>query len=466
MSDRPQRTNTYTADPVSDRYRECLFDWLAAHALLWNQLTYRRRQQYFSDDGDVWDAEHTDLYDEYAPVLGKATCQQLARKNGEAWRSDFRLLDQYHDDSNTAVTEKPSPPGYWGTRDEGYELHGLVRNDLYTFDWDEDRSTLEFGVGDVLENRYNFEHNERVTLKVRGDPQWSGDDCRLELIYEEHAAQLRVQHPVRIQPDDVQQQRQEAFAHTLDSENTTQAAAIGVGANNTLAIVTETGDTAVYHARPEFNRFQTQSERIATLNSELPDDVYTSHRIQRLYDDRSQTRDHSRDATVKHAAEWLLERNIDTIYVGDLTGVLETHWSADVNEKTHAFWSYRQLLDRIELTLGDVGITVQEVSEADSSSECPACGSSDVTRDGDSFRCHGCELDAHSDVAGAWNILQSEVGPMARPAALSAERGRDAPTDGAYWQWNDHDWIPAEFGEQSWSLDQPSISEPARSQPG
>ena len=466
MSDRPQRTNTYTADPVSDRYRECLFDWLAAHAPLWNQINYRRRQAYFNDDGDVWEAEYTDLYDEYAPVLGKATCQQLARKNSEAWRSHFRLLDQYHDDSNPAVTEKPSPPGYWGNRDEGYELHGLVRNDLYTFDWNEDRSTLEFGVGDVLEDRYDFEYNERVTLEIRGDPQWRGDDSRLELIYEEHADRLRVQHPVRIQPDNLRKQREDAFTHTLDAENTTQAAAIDVGANNTLAVVTEGGETAVYHARPEFKRFQTQSERIATIQSGLPDDVYTSHRIQRLYDDRSQTRDHIRYAAVKHATEWLLERNVDTVYIGDLTGVLETHWSTDVNEKTHAFWSHRQLLDRIELTLGDVGITVTETGEYDSSSECPECGSSDVTRDGDTFRCRDCELDAHSDVVGAWNILQSEVGPMARPAALSAERGRDAPTDGAYWQWNDHDWIPAEYGEQSWSLDQPSISEPASSQPG
>jgi putative transposase len=443
-----------------------LFDWLAAQPPLWNQITYRRRQEYFSDNGDIWDADHTDLYDEYAPILGKATCQQIARKNSEAWRSHFQLLDQYHDDSNPTVTEKPSPPGYWGNREEGYELHGLVRNDLYTFDWDEDQSTLEFGVGDVLEDRYNFEHNERITLKVQGTPQWNGNDSQLELNYDEHADQLRVQHPVRIQPDNLQEQREDVFTHTLDSGNTTQAAAIDVGANNTLAIVTENGDTAVYHARPEFERFQSYSERIATLQSELPAEEYTSHRIQRLYDERSRKRNHSRDAAVKHAADWLLERNVDTVYVGDLTGVLDTHWSAAVNEKNHAFWSHRQLLERINLTFGDVGVAIQEVSEADSSSTCPECGSSDVTRSGDSFRCHDCELDAHSDVAGAWNILQSEVGPMARPAALSAERGRDAPTEGAYWEWNGHNWIPTEFGEQSWSVDQPSVSEPASSQPG
>ena len=269
MSDRPQRTNTYAAEPASDRYRECLFEWLAAHAPLWNQITYRRRQQYFADDGDVWDAEYTDLYDEYAPLLGKATCQQLARKNSDAWRSHFELLSQYRDESNQAVTEKSSPPGYWGNREDGYEVHGLVRNNLYTFDWDEATSTLEFGVGAALEDRYDSEHNERITLEIRGNPQWRGDDSRLELIYDEHTDQLRVQHPVRIQSDTLHEQRQAAFTHTLDSENTTQSAALDVGANKTLAVVTEAGDTAVYHARPEFERFQRHSERIATLQEAL-----------------------------------------------------------------------------------------------------------------------------------------------------------------------------------------------------
>jgi putative transposase len=40
-----------------------LFEWLAAHAPLWNQVTYRRRQAYFNNDEDVWDVEYTDLYD-------------------------------------------------------------------------------------------------------------------------------------------------------------------------------------------------------------------------------------------------------------------------------------------------------------------------------------------------------------------------------------------------------------------
>ncbi|MFB6228060.1 MAG: zinc ribbon domain-containing protein [Halobacteriales archaeon] len=107
-----------------------------------------------------------------------------------------------------------------------------------------------------------------------------------------------------------------------------------------------------------------------------------------------------------------------------------------------------------------------ETDESNSSSECPDCRSETIARNGDQFRCDACDLEAHADVAGAWNILQKEVGPMARPAALSAERGRDTPTDGAYWEWNDHDWIPADFREQPWSIDQTSLSKPASSQPG
>jgi len=170
----------------------------------------------------------------------------------------------------------------------------------------------------VLEDNYDFEYQEHVTLGVRGNPQWSGDDSRLELVYDETANVFRVKHPVRIQPDNIQKQRLDAFTHTLTSENTTQAAAIDVGANNTPAIVTSTGDTAVYHARPEFEQFQHYSRRIAELQAELPDEQYSSQRIQRLYDERTRKRDHSRDAAVKHAAERLLERKVDTVYVGDL----------------------------------------------------------------------------------------------------------------------------------------------------
>ncbi len=87
-----------------------------------------------------------------------------------------------------------------------------------------------------------------------------------------------------------------------------------------------------------------------------------------------------------------------------------------------------------------------------------------------SFGAMECGLEAHSDVVGAWNLLQEETGPMARPAALRAERRRDPsqPSNGrgAYWEWNENDWTLTGFEEQSRSLDQTRVSEPASSQLG
>ncbi|WP_226042784.1 hypothetical protein [Natrinema sp. DC36] len=39
---------------------------------------------------------------------------------------------------------------------------------------DEDRSMLKFGVSNVLEEKYYFEYQERVTLNVRDTPHWEG----------------------------------------------------------------------------------------------------------------------------------------------------------------------------------------------------------------------------------------------------------------------------------------------------
>lgn len=126
---------------------------------------------------------------------------------------------------------------------------------------------------------------------------------------------------VRIQASHENNER--ILTHTLDTKNTTHSTAIDVCANNTLAIVTSTGEASVYHGRPEFERFQCYSQLIAQLQSKLPEGEYSSERTRQLYSERSEKRERSRDAAVKHATNWLLERNVDT--VGDLSDVLEVH---------------------------------------------------------------------------------------------------------------------------------------------
>jgi putative transposase len=478
-----RRTNKLVALPRHDWQKSCLFEAFIAACAFWNQVNYRRQQA--ERKHDDWEtATYSDLYDEYAPVISKATCQQLVRKNSEAWRSYDRLSDKYETPNDASVTDEPGYPDYWGNRDDGYDLRTVVRGDLYHIDWNADTSTISIPVGKALNDKYDIPgRGYQVELELKGEPRWKGQPCQLDVWYDEDSESFRVHQPVDVQPDYVDLVRENEFpTTTLQQENAepddeTASAAIDVGANNTLTIVTSDGDVAVFHARPEFERFRAQYEEIGELQSNLPPFTYSSERVRRRYDEMYAQRDHHRDAAVKHAARWLRTRNVDTVYVGDLSDVLSTHWSASVNQKTYNFWSHGRLTDRLDESFGLVDIDLEIVGEQNSSSTCPHCSSEDVARHGDEFACDDCGLESHADVVGAALILTDnedvsfaewfEPWPMARPVARTANSTRDGGLEFllevTYFQWDDHEWTPraSEAVGTLGSFDQRSVDEPA-----
>lgn len=397
-----RRTNTLTAHATHEWQKACLCEWLAASCAFYNQVNYRRRQSYFGT-GSWKQATYTDFYDDYASVISKAGCQQLVRKNAEAWNS----LDELS--ANPECT--PSPPGYWGNRTDGYDLKSVVRGDVYQIDWNANQSTIKIPVGKALNDKYDIPgRGYLVELELRGQPRWKGKKNRLDIAFDEESQCFRVNQPVTVQPDYLDVVRQADFPNTtLHQENTdatdSLTAAIDVGANNTLSIVTSDGDSLVFHARPQFREFQHVYNEIAELQSRLPDGVYSSARIRRRYSELYNRRDHHRDAAVKYAARWLLSKDVETVYVGDVSDVLSTHWSATVNQKTHNFWSHGQLTDRLEETFTVAGLQFEDVPEYDTSSTCPYCASDNVSRSGDEFSCNECELESHADIVGAALIL-------------------------------------------------------------
>ena len=139
--------------PLSDDGEQLLRDLLDASAALWNEVNYQRLMRYNDKDGfkgeGVWNADTGRLEGKYKGVLGASTAQQVIRKNSEAWRGFFELKQQYHDESNTSITEHPEPPGFRGNEDDGRQLKTVIRNTSYTVEWG-DRSRLEILVGSEL----------------------------------------------------------------------------------------------------------------------------------------------------------------------------------------------------------------------------------------------------------------------------------------------------------------------------
>ncbi len=328
----------------------------------------------------------------------------------------FRLKEQYHDDSNTSVTEHPEPPGFRGNEDDGRQLKTVIRNDAYTVEWG-DRSRLEILVGSELKDRYD--HTGRLRLEIAGGPNWPDYEKqgRLDLWYDETDSTFRASQPVTVS--------EESRATPLADET----AALDIGANNLVACTTTTGQQYLYDGRQLFQRFRKTTREIARLQSKLEDGQYSSKRIRRLYRKRTRRRDHAQEALCRDLLERLYEDGVDTVYVGGLTDVLETHWSVDTNAKTHNFWAFKQFTERVVCTAEEYGISVKVRSEAWTSQECPQCGSIDrTTRHQDTLTCP-CGFDGHADLTASETFLKrhtsKEVRPMARPVRF---------------EWDDHHW--------------------------
>ena len=401
-----KRTNKFVAVPQSDDDEELLRRLLDASAALWNEINYERRQHYADPDADVW--EISEYRGRYGGVLGASTVQQIERKNRQSWKSFFSLREK---------GEANGKPGYWGNEDDGRDLRTYIRNTSYTVEWGE-YSRLEILVGKDLKDEYGLGYRERLRLEVQGNPNWKEYEMqgRLELFYDEQAQTFRAFQPVTIDHS--------RLAQPLASEE----AALDIGANNLVACTTTTGQQYLYEGRELFKRFRETTREIARLQSLLEYGRYSSHRIRRLYDRRTKRRDHAKDALARDLIERLYDEGVSTVYVGDLTDVLGTHWSVETNAKTHNFWAFRAFVKRLACTAEEYGISVEVRSEAWTSQTCPNCGSTtDTVRHQDSLTC-SCGFEGHADLVASESFLRRHTTvtrSMARPVCL---------------KWDDHNW--------------------------
>lgn len=409
-----KRTNTFEVVPLSDADEELLQRVMDASASLWNELTYERRQQFFDGDS-VWETE--DYRKRYVGVLGSASAQQAIRKNDKAWKGFF----------NSDEPDK-GLPGYWGNEEDGRELLWFGRNDQYTLQWGE-RSRLEIPVGDDMKDEYGL--TGRLRLEVCGDPRWDGKQGRLEIQYDEDRDQFKAYQPVEV-----------ADSHSrLGTPVADESAALDIGANNIVACTTTTGQQYLYEGRELFDRFRETTFDIADRQAKVKrdEDQYSSKRIRELYRKRTERRNHAQDGCVRDLIERLHTDGVATVFVGEATNILSTHWSVQANAKTHNFWAFRRFVNRLTEVVTEFGIEVIEDSEAWTTQTCPNCGSvEDTTRDSDTLTCL-CGFEGHADLVASetflrWTSDASIARPMARPVCL---------------KWNDHTWSELPHSHES-----------------
>jgi len=122
-----------------------------------------------------------------------------------------------------------------------------------------------------------------------------------------------------------------------------ETAALDIGANNLVACTTTTGEQYLSEGRELFQRFRETTQKIARLQSKLEDGQYSSDRIRRLSRKRTRRRDNAQEALSRDLLDRLYPEGVDTVYVGGLTNVLDTHWSVETNGKIYISGRSRSL---------------------------------------------------------------------------------------------------------------------------
>jgi putative transposase len=398
-----------------------------ATAKLWNELNFERRRQFFSGEKVDFRGTWSKYYEKYRGVLG-VNAQAVMQKNNEDWNSFFSLLRLKKEGKLPPRMRRVSPPGYWKDRDTGRRrLMIVVRQDRYVVD-DQNRRLIlkDFG----------------MEIKFVGRLRWFGKQGRLEIIYDETKDAWYAHIPVEVGVEETRTGKRSK--HIVKGERRTiqvatprgnRVAAIDLGINNLASVVVSDGTWILYkgiRTKEDYFYLQRLISRIQSLRDSLKDELLDdvidglNHEMRRLFGKLMRRLLHLYRNFAKHLIERLHELGVSTIYLGYPLNIAQQKG----NKFTVNLWSYRKLMEAIELKAQEYGIRVFEVVEYNTSKYCAFHGVEVKRQPRGVVHCpKGHKL--HSDLNGALNIMRRAIGKIPltikKPLSFIVDHNKVAP---------------------------------------
>jgi putative transposase len=423
------RTNVVRLLP--NGYQERRLRRLAdACARLYNEVNYERRQQFFQhqrvDFRGTWDK----YYNMYKKILG-VNAQAVLQKNNEAWNSFFSLLNLRSEGELPPFMRRVSPPGYWKDEATGRRrLILVIRQDRYEVD--EQRRVI------ILKD-FNLE------IKFAGRLRWFGKQGRLEIIYDDTKNAWYACIPVEVGVEEAKTGRRsrhivkgERGVIQIESPKGNKVASIDLGINNLASVVVDDGTWILYkgiRVKEDYFYLQRLISRIQSLRDSLKDKLLADaveeldREVRRLHGKLMRRLLHLYRNFAKHLIKQLHELGVSTIYLGYPFNIAQDKG----NKFTSNMWSYRKLMEAIELKAQEYGIKVFEVVEYNTSKYC-AYHNVEVKRQPRGVVNCPMGHKLHSDLNGALNIMKRAVGwiPLVikKPLSFIVGHNRVAPVKG------------------------------------
>jgi putative transposase len=399
-------------------------------ARLYNELNYERRQQFFRGEKVDFKGTWDKYYEKYKGILG-VNAQAVMQKNNEDWNSFFSLLRLKKEGKLPPHMNHVSPPGYWKDKETGKRrLIVVIRQDRYEVD---------------VERRVIILKDFGMEIKFVGRLRWFGKQGRLEIIYDETKDAWYAHIPVDVGVEETKTGKKSK--HIVRGERRTiqvatprgnRVAAIDLGINNLASVVVDDGTWILYkgvRAKEDYFYFMKRIAEIQSLRDSLKDKLLSdavdelNHEMRRLYGKLVRRLLHLYRNFAKHLIEQLHELGVSIIYLGYPFNIAQEKG----NKFTSNMWSYRKLMEAIELKAQEYGIKVLEVVEYNTSKYC-AYHNVEVKRfPRGVIHCpKGHKL--HSDLNGALNLMKKASGKIPpvikKPLSFIVEHNKVAPVKG------------------------------------
>jgi len=399
-------------------------------AKLWNEVNYERRQQFFQQQRVDLEGTYRKYYEKYRSVLG-VNAQQVLNKNNEAWSSFFSLLKRKREGKLPPYMKRVGPPRYWKDREtKERRLILVVRQDRYIVD---------------ERNHRLFLKDFNMKIDFAGRLRWHGKQGRLEIRYDEARGAWYASIPVEVGVETTRNGngskhivRGERKSIRIAGPRGNEAAGVDLGINMLASAVTNSGVWLLYRGSRAKEDFFHLTRKIARIQSEADSARNAgdseefrrlNRRRRRLFRKLVRRTAHLYWNLANHMVRGLWELGVSKIYLGYPHDIARERG----NKLTVNLWTYRKLMDAIELKAQEYGIRVYEVLEYSTSNHCAVHGTKVARGPRGVVTCPlGHRL--HSDLNGALNILRRGVGSipatLRRPLSFLVDHGGVAPVRG------------------------------------
>jgi len=399
-------------------------------AKLFNEINYERRQQFFRQHEVDFKGTWNKYYERYKEKLG-VNAQAVMQKNNEAWSSFFSLIRLKKQGKLPPHMNHAGIPGYWKDKEtKKRKLLLVIRQDRYEVDEGNRRLILK---------DFNME------LEFAGRLGWGGKQGRMEIHYDETRNAWYASIPVEVGVEKTKTGKKSKHivlgvrsSIQIESPKGSKVASIDLGINVLASVLVNDGTWLLYkgvRTKEDYFYFEKKISEVQSSADKTKNigehDAYLEllREIRRLFSKLQRRLLHLYRNFAFHLLETLHELGVSTIYLGYPFNIAQDRG----NKFTVNMWSYRKLMDAIELKAQEYGMKVFEVVEYNTSKYCAYHGFEVSRNPRGVVSCpKGHKL--HSDLNGALNILKKAVNVMVstvkRPLSFIVDHNRVAPVKG------------------------------------